>query len=161
MTRRFTFSIIAATVLFLSPVAMADSDGWFWGRGHMGDWFRGEMWRGGDGPGHMMMGRRFSEHRLEALKAELIITSAQEDVWKSYVSAIETASDAMRQSHQSMMDKSDLKTLPERLGAQENIMALHQASMQAVREATLALYEKLDDTQKKKADELILGMGMM
>jgi hypothetical protein len=27
--------------------------------------------------------------------------------------------------------------------------------------ATLALYEALNDEQKKKADELILGMGMM
>jgi hypothetical protein len=33
--------------------------------------------------------------------------------------------------------------------------------MTAVREATLALYNKLDANQKKKADDLIVGMGAM
>jgi LTXXQ motif family protein len=166
MNRRISISIMAAAVVAcLSPTAvLAESDGWFWGRGHMGEWFRGEMWRDGmmgNGPGHMMMGRRFNEHRLEALKAELAITSAQEDAWKVYVTAIESAGDAMRQTHMSMMDKSAPATLPERLAMQENFMTMHQDSMKSVREATLTLYAKLDETQKKKADELILGMGMM
>ncbi len=163
MNRRISVSIFAAVALAcLSSVpVLAESDGWFWQRGHMGEWFRGEMWRSGDGPGHMMMGRRFSEERLTALKTELAITPAQEEVWKAYVTTIGTAGDAMMKTHQTMMDRSELKTLPERLTAQESIMAMHQENMKAVREATLALYGKLDDAQKKKADDLILGMGMM
>lgn len=34
-------------------------------------------------------------------------------------------------------------------------------SMKSANAATLALYEALDDAQKKKTDELILCMGMM
>ncbi len=163
MNRRISVSIFAAVALAcLSSVpVLAESDGWFWQRGHMGEWFRGEMWRSGDGPGHMMMGRRFSEERLTALKTELAITPAQEEVWKAYVTAIATASDAMMQTHQSMMDRSELKTLPERLAAQDNLMVIRHGNMKTVSGATLALYGKLDDAQKKKADDLILGMGMM
>ncbi len=163
MTRKLIFTSLLAAGLMTAP-AFADPDGWFWGRGQMGDWFRGEMWRYGmmgDGPGHMMMGRRFSEHRLEALKSELGITAAQEDVWKTYMTAVQSAADGMRSTHQTMMDRGSFKTLPERLDAQAAMMASRQDVMKTVREATLALYEKLDEAQKKKADDLILGMGMM
>ena len=34
-------------------------------------------------------------------------------------------------------------------------------SLKSTNAATLALYEAMNEEQKKKADELILGMGMM
>ena len=163
MKRKFLAAFLIGAAMMTTP-AFSDSEGWFWGRGHMGDWFRGEMWRYGmmgDGPGHMMMGREFSEYRLEALKSELAITPAQEDAWKAYVAALQGAGDAMRAAHAAMLDKGAFKTLPERLDAQASMMASHQDAMKTVRDSTLALYEKLDDSQKKKADEIILGMGMM
>jgi Spy/CpxP family protein refolding chaperone len=57
------FATMALTTVGIAP-ALSDDDGWFWNRGRMGEWFRGEMMgdhmRWGGGPG-MMMGRRFSE----------------------------------------------------------------------------------------------------
>ncbi len=163
MKRRFIFTSLIVAGLFATPV-LADNHGWFMGKGRMGEWFRGEMWRGGmmgEGPGHMMMGERFSEHRLDALKSEIGIAASQEEVWKAYVTAVQTTGNAMRTTHMTMMDQNSFKTLPERLDAQAAMMAAHQDAMKTVRDATLALYEKLDETQKKKADDLILGLGMI
>ena len=77
-------AIVAALFLAIATPVMADKDDrWFWGKGAMGHWFRGEMMgpdmMDGWGPG-MMMGRRFNEERLNALKDELAITEVQ----KSY-----------------------------------------------------------------------------
>jgi hypothetical protein len=159
---------LAAAVVLpagLATPAFADQDdGWFWGRGMMGQWFRGEMMgRGmmdGWGPG-MMMGQRFSEQRLAALKTELGITEAQTKAWDDYATAIKASAQSMRDAHVRLMGTADPATLPERLQLSQEMMAARIESMKSANAATLALYEALNDEQKKKADELILGMGMM
>lgn len=157
MTRRFTFLILTASSLLITP---ALADGWFWGRGHMDHWFRSEMGRC-DMMGGRMMGWRSDDERLGALKSELGISVTQESAWQTYEKVVRESAESMLKSHEDMMSKQPLQTLPERMDAQSSMMAARQDSMSKVREATLGLYQVLDAEQKKKADQLILGMGMM
>jgi hypothetical protein len=158
-------AIALATLLIISTPSLAENDdGWFWGRGMMGQWFKGEMMgRGmmdGWGPG-MMMGSRYNQERLDALKTELVITDAQKKVWDDYVAAVKSASDSMRATHKQMMNADIPATLPERITLHEGMMTARLETMKTTNAATLALYNALDATQKKKADDLIMGMGMM
>jgi hypothetical protein len=162
---RLHAAILAALFLAIATPVMADKDdGWFWGKGAMGHWFRGEMMgpdmMDGWGPG-MMMGRRFNEERLNALKDDLAITEAQKKLWDDYVAAVKNAVTAVRGVHVTMMNGDVPATLPERIKLHEGIMSARFDAMKSTDAATLALYNGLDDAQKKKADELILGMGMM
>jgi LTXXQ motif family protein len=154
-----------ACLLTIATPAFADDDRvWFWGKGMMGHWFKGEMMdRGmmeGWGAG-MMMGSRFNEERLNALKTELAITDTQKKVWDDYVAAVKTAVDSMRASHGQMMKADIPATLPERIALHESMMATRLGVMKSTDAATLALYQTLDAAQKRKADDLIMGMGMM
>jgi hypothetical protein len=158
---------LAAAVVLpagLATPAFADQDDWFWGRGMMGQWFRGGMMGGGMmdgwGPG-MMMGQHFSEQRLAALKSELGITGAQTKAWNDYAAAIQASAQSMRDAHGKLFGAADPATLPERLQLSQELMTARLESLKSTHAATLTLYEALDDAQKKKADELILGMGMM
>jgi LTXXQ motif family protein len=157
------FAALALSTVSIAP-ALSDDDGWFWNRGRMGEWFRGEMmdndmrWGWGHG---MMMGGRYTEERLNALKTELSINATQEKTWEEYAKTVKTAADSMRESHKSMMDSDFPKTLPERLALHESMMTARLENMKTTNAATLTLYNALDASQKKKADELILGMGMM
>ena len=130
----------------------------------MGHWFRGEMMgrdmMDGWGPG-MMMGPHFNEERLDALKDELAITDAQKKTWEDYAASVKGTAASMREAYVQMMSASIPATLPERITLHEGIMTGRFEAMKATNAATLALYNALDNAQKKKADELILGMGMM
>jgi LTXXQ motif family protein len=157
------FAALALSAVSIQP-AFSDDDGWFWNRGRMGEWFRGEMmdndmrWGWGHG---MMMGRKFGEERLNALKDELAITATQQKAWDDYAKSVNTAVDSMRETHKNMMSGDIPKTLPERIAFHENMMTARLEDMKTTDAATLTLYNALDANQKKKADELILGMGMM
>jgi LTXXQ motif family protein len=157
--------MVAALLFAIATPVMADNDdGWFWGKGFMGHWFRGEMMgrdmMDGWGPG-MMMGTRFNEERLNALKNELAITDVQKKVWEDYAASVKDAVASMREAHVQMMSGSIPTTLPERIAQHEGIMTGRLEAMKSTNAATLTLYNALDSAQKKKADELILGMGMM
>jgi hypothetical protein len=158
-------AMVAALLFAVATPVMADNDdGWFWRKGFMGHWFRGEMMgrdmMDGWGPG-MMMGTRFNEERLNALKNELAITDAQKKAWEGYAASVKDAVASMREAHVQMMSGSIPATLPERIAQHEGIMTGRLEAMKSTNAATLTLYDALDSTQKKKADELILGMGMM
>jgi LTXXQ motif family protein len=161
--KSMVFASVALATFTVTP-AFSDDDGWFWNRGRMGDWFRGEMMdegmRHGWGRG-MMMGSRFSEERLKALKTELSITAAQEKLWQDYAGAVKASADAMRAKHAQMMSDDIPSTLPDRLALHEGMMSARLQEIKSINAATLALYNVLDEAQKKKADEVIMGMGMM
>lgn len=164
-SRKSRAAAVAALLFALATPVLADSDdGWFWGKGFMGHWFRGEMMgrdmMDGWGPG-MMMGTRFNEERLNALKTELAITETQKKVWEEYAASVINAVTSMREVHAQMMSGSVPATLPERIAQHEGIMTGRFEAMKSTNAATLSLYNALDSGQKKKADELILGMGMM
>lgn len=158
-------AMVAALLFAVATPVLADNDdGWFWGKGFMGHWFRGEMMgrdmMDGWGPG-MMMGTRFNDERLNALKNELVITEAQTKVWGDYAASVKDAVASMREARVQMMSGSIPATLPERITLHEGIMTGRLEAMKSTNAATLSLYNALDSAQKKKADELIMGMGMM
>lgn len=161
--KSISLAALALTTVSITPV-LSDDDGWFWNRGRMGEWFRGEMmdndmrWGWGHG---MMMGRRFGEERLNALKGELAITSVQQKAWDDYANAVKAATNSMRENHNNMMSSDLPKTLPERIAFHESMITARLEEMKTMDAATLALYNSLDETQKKKADDIIMGMGMM
>ena len=161
---RSRVAMVAALLFAIATPVMADNDdGWFWGRGFMSHWFRGEMMgrdmMDGWGPG-MMMGTRFNDERLNALKKELAITEAQTKAWEDYAASVKGAVASMREVHVQMMSGSIAATLPERISLHEGIMTGRLEAMKSTNAATLSLYNALDSAQKKKADELIMGMGM-
>ena len=169
MTRKskfFLLGALAASALSVGALApsFADDDDWHWGHGMMGKWFMGEMMNHGMmegwGPG-MMMGKRFTTERLDALKSELKITEAQTKPWDEYVKALQSAREGMHDAHRKMMQAEAPKKLPERVAMHQAMMSIRMESMKGVDAATLALYDSLSEEQKAKADELIAGMGMM
>lgn len=110
-------------------------------------------------------GRRLGHDRGEAhiakLNAELKITDARMPQWNQFADALRAGAKSMDGGHQQMM-KSSAGTLPERIARQEERIAAHLKSVQAVREALAPLYAVLSTEQKKIADGIRIGpLGMM
>lgn len=113
----------------------------------------------------MMMGgsqEKFAAGRIAFLKAELAITAAQKDVFDKYAAALRDNLDQMHSMRQSMMATMKSATSPvERLDAHVNMMNLRADSLKEIKPALTALYEALNEAQKKKADAILTGMGCM
>ena len=112
----------------------------------------------------MMMGAdtsTFAEGRIAFLKAELAITDAQKAAWEAYAAALKKNLQAMQAMRQTMMKVMEAKTPTERLEAHIAAMDGRLASLKEVKPALAALYDALGDEQKKKADQVLTGMGCM
>ena len=128
-----------------------------------------EMMGPGMGPGMMgqeMMGRNgpasaFAEGRTAFIKAELAITDAQKSVWDAYATALRKNLESMQTMHNTMMSASSPATPVERLDLHISAMESRLQSLKEVKPALSALYAALSDDQKKKADDLLTGMGCM
>jgi hypothetical protein len=182
LQKRALISVVAfALVGFGGPSAMAQSAG----AGEMGPggMMHGRMMH--DGPmgrdgmmkqmgmmgGCPMMGMMMSddapsfvEGRVAFLKAELAITDAQKDVWNGYAEALKHNFESMKSTRQSMhgmMASSQDKTPVERLDAHIAAMEGRIKSLNEIKPALTALYGALSAEQRKKADEIISGMGCM
>jgi hypothetical protein len=137
------------------------------GRGMMGDMpmRRGMMGMMGDCPMMgMMMGDEtspFAEGRIAFLKAELAISDAQKAAWEAYAAALKKNLQGMQAMRQTMMNVMDAKTPVERLDAHIAAMDGRLGSLKEVKPALAALYVALSEEQKKKADQILTGMGCM
>jgi len=112
----------------------------------------------------MMMGAdtsTFAEGRIAFLKAELAITDAQKGAWETYAAALKKNLQGMQAMRQTMAKVMEAKTPVERLDAHIAAMGGRVASLKEVKPALAALYAALGDEQKKKADQLLTGMGCM
>ena len=117
----------------------------------------GPMMRmGADGHGSV-----FSEGRIAFLKAELAITDAQKAAWDAYAAAIKANLQSMQDMVQTMRAVFDAKTPVERLDAHLAAMEARVKALKDVQPALAKLYESLSADQKKKADDLLTGMGCM
>ena len=124
---------------------------------------------GPGGPGMMgcpMMGRdsataSFAEGRIAFLKAELAITDAQKDAWEAYAAALKRNLESMQGMGQAMHAMADAKTPVERLDARIGMMDTRLAALKELKPALQGLYGALSAEQKKKADEVLTGMGCM
>lgn len=144
-------------------------------RGMMGQQMMGPGMMGGGGmmcPGMMgagsMMGHGkmmnygpMIEGHLAYIKAELAITDAETSAWTGYANAVKGRAAAMQDAHKAMMDAMTAGSALERLDARTRALQMLLDSMKALRPATEALYNTLNDEQKKKADPLLAGGGCM
>ena len=126
---------------------------------------RGMMGMMGDCPmmGMMMGGdtSTFAEGRIAFLRAELVITDAQKAVWEPYAAALKKNLQGMQAMRQTMMKVMEAKTPVERLDAHVAAMDARLSSLKEVKPALASLYTALSAEQKKKADQILTGMGCM
>lgn len=126
----------------------------------MGMWGRGPWSRGGP---DWMLDR--IEGRLAFLKAELKITESQTAAWNQLADAIRTAAKHHNERMKSVFSGDQKsKSLPERVDAQEQFMAIRLEEIRQIKGSLKNLYDVLSDAQKKEADDMaipMVGMGGM
>lgn len=170
------FGVVAAAVLATTSLISAPVQAQMWmmdrssGPGMMGQGYGPGM----RGWGRAMMGgcgpmawsedgpvATFTQGRIAFLKAELAITDDQSAVWNAYADALRNNFESMKGMWQTMKAAFDAKTPPERLDAHIAAMSVRLKAMQDIKPALDKLYAVLGDAQKKKADEILTGMGCM
>ncbi len=134
-----------------------------------GDRHFGPPFMHGAGP-HGMMGMHHGpmagpfadEARLDALKKELGITTAQEPAWTAYTKAVQEVASAMKARHQGMdMGKMHSMSDKDRQAMIAGMREQGQKSFQVVKAAAEKLLAALDETQKAKARETLPGLRAM
>ena len=131
-----------------------DDRGWGMRRGdHFGRWWgRGPDWK-----------LERMEGRLSFLKTELKITDAQTPAWNELAQAIRTSAKQRNERMKSLFaDEDKVKTLPERLELQEQLVATQLDELRQLKTAVQGLYAVLTEDQKKEADDIglpMMGMG--
>ncbi len=132
------------------------------GSGMMG---RGMMGMMGNCPMMGMMmggsGNSFAEGRIAFLRAELAITKKQKAAFDAYAKAIKDNLQSMLSMRQTMMTMMSAKTPAKRLEAHLSMMESRIASLRKAKPKLETLYGVLTDEQKKKANQLLTGMGCM
>jgi hypothetical protein len=131
------------------------------GRGMMGMMMRGGGMMGMMESCPMMGGTAHSEGRIAFLKAELAITDQQKEVWDAYAAALKKNLEGMRGMRPAMMKVMQAKSPVERLDAHVAAMESRLAALRELKPALANLYSALSEEQRRKADELLTGMGCM
>ena len=103
----------------------------------------------------------FAEGRIAFLKAELGITDAQKSEWDAYAGTIKGNLQNMQGMWQSMQTVFEAKTPTDRLEARIVAMNSRLAALKEIKPTLSKLYAALSAEQKKKADDLLTGMGCM
>ncbi|CAO3408212.1 Spy/CpxP family protein refolding chaperone [Azospirillum largimobile] len=102
------------------------------------------------------------EGRIAFLKAELKITDAQAPQWNAFADTLRSNAKAHQAMHEQMTKGGLPSAWPERLAAQQKVLATRFDAVKALEAAAKSLYAALSDDQKKVADQLFAGpMGMM
>jgi hypothetical protein len=136
------------------------------GKGMMGGGMMGKGMMGGHCPmmGMGMGGGGGSTHaagRVAFLKAELEITDAQQAAFDAYAAALKKNLESMHAMRGGMMKKMMGGSAPDRLDARIGAMEKRLSALKEIRPALDKFYATLSDAQKKKADEMLMGMGCM
>jgi LTXXQ motif family protein len=133
------------------------------GMGMMGQ-MPGRM-MGSDCPMMGMMGMTdtsaFTEGRIAFLKAELGVADAQKSAWEAYAAALKKNLEGMQATRQAMMKVMQTKSPIERVDARISMMEGRLSTLKEIKPALATFYNALSDDQKKKADQLLVGMGCM
>jgi hypothetical protein len=158
-------SVFVVGLAFGATYVLAQQRGPGWGM--MGrDWPMGPGGMMGMMGGCPMMGTdgqasSFIEGRIAFLKAELAITDAQKGAWDAYADGTKRNLQSMQAMWQTMRTVLEAKTPVERLDAHLAAMESRIKALQDVKPALAKLYEALTAEQKKKADEILTGIGCM
>lgn len=163
--RLVKISIAAALALSAASVAMGqqgasrEERGWGSGIWDNSPWRGMHMgWRRGGGD--WMLDR--VEGRLAFMKAELKITEAQVPAWNLLAEAVRAAAKQHNERIKAVIDDDRLKTLPERLAAQEQLASARLDGIRQIRSSVESLYMVLSVDQRKEADDMVIpmvGMG--
>jgi len=131
--------------------------------GMMGGMMQGRGMMGMMGNCPMMGGSNpsYAEGRIAFLKAELSIIDQQKDAWDAYAAAVKKNLAGMQNMREMMMTVMQTKSPVERLDAHIAAMESRVAALNELKPPLANLYTALSDEQKKKADELLTGMGCM
>lgn len=174
-TASLAIAVVAASWMMALPARaqmMGPGSGMMSGPGGASRMGPGMMGSGMMGSGMMggcpMMGmttdgrtHTFAEGRIAFLKTELGITDAQKSVWEPYAAAIKRNLQGMQGMWQTMKAVSEAKTPVDRLNAHIAAMDSRVAMLKDVKPALEKLYAALSEDQRKKADEILTGMGCM
>ncbi len=123
----------------------------------------------GMGPGMMHRGMHdgpgltFADAaRLDAMKAELAITAAQETAWTRYAKAVLDAAATMKTTRESIDPNAMSKmTPPDRFAFVTKMREQGQKQLGAVKTAAEELLATLDATQKTKANDILPGLAFV
>src|SRR5579885_2383654 len=116
----------------------------------------GEMMGHGEAasPMGMMMFDHIEGH-IAFLKAELGITTAQEQQWNAFADTLRANAKTMQEQRRAMMEKGMPTTWPDRIMLHERMLEARLRAVKAIEGPAKALYEALSPEQQKKADELM------
>jgi protein CpxP len=96
------------------------------------------------------------EGRIAYLKAELKVTPAQEAQWSAVADAMRRSATARQQLWEQTRNKGDQPmTAVDRLNFRERMTQVEADNAKTFATSFAALYTKLDDNQKKQADDLM------
>jgi hypothetical protein len=165
---------IAAATLFVGGLALAQATG----PGGFGPPFMRGMGPGGMGPGiHGPMGPGMrglmgpgiqggpgltlaDPARIDALKTELGITSAQEPAWTKYAKTVQEAAATMQKVREGINPDAVSKQGPQdRFAFVSKMREQGQKQFETVQTAAKELLATLNDTQKAKAQETLPGLA--
>lgn len=175
-TKTLVVGALAAATVFAGGWAVAqsvapDSFGppFMRGKGHdgMGPGMMKGMRHGmmkGMGPGmmHGDFGQTSADPaRIDALKAELAITAAQEPAWAKYADAVQDAAASMETARESVDPDVVSKMTPaDRFAFVTKRREQRQTQFGAVKAAAEELLATLDATQKAKATDVLPGLAI-
>jgi len=175
-TKTLVVGALAAATVFAGGWAVAqsvapDSFGppFMRGKGHdgMGPGMMKAMRHGmmkGMGPGmmHGDSGQTSADPaRIDALKAELAITAAQEPAWAKYADAVQDAAASMETARESVDPDVVSKMTPaDRFAFVTKRREQRQTQFGAVKAAAEELLATLDATQKAKATDVLPGLAL-
>jgi len=125
--------------------------------GQMGPGMQGQMGPGMQGgPGFT----QFDPARINTLKTELGITTAQEPAWTKYANAVQNAANTMNATREGIDPDAVSKMTPQdRFAFVSKIREQRQTQFETVTTAANELLATLDDTQKTKARDILPGVG--
>lgn len=153
MTRRAVFG--SALVAVAGAALAQPGPGMMHGRGGPGRMGGGPMGSGpGRGPGMMADPAGY----LDALKAQLAITAAQEPAWGAYADVVKTSAAQMQDVRNSMWQAMDTATWQERRDMMNRAFEAHQQNFTAVHEAAAKLEPSLTPNQRAKAAAILPGL---
>jgi hypothetical protein len=103
----------------------------------------------------------FTEGRIAFLKAELGISDAQKSAWEAYAAALKKNLEGMQATRQTMMKVMQTMSPVARVDARISMMESRLSTLKEIKPVLVTLYSALTDDQKRKADQLLIGMGCM
>jgi hypothetical protein len=185
-TKTLVISALAATTVLVGGWAVAQSVGpggfgspSMHGKGHdgmgpgmmkgMGHGMGPGMMKGmgpgmkGAGPGMMHGGTSLAfadPARIDALKAELAITAAQEPAWTRYAKALQDAAAKMTATREGIDRDAMSKMAPsDRFALVTKMREQGQSQFGSVKTAAVELLATLDAAQKAKANDILPGLA--